>query len=457
MLWFGNTLSDLLINPNQLRAYGLLVKDDPFNANEFGIDADEDFTQFDTKGTIVYVNSHVPTDWETTLLPIIILTTDTWDPKTVNLISGRSSHEEAEMRIVRSLTSGMNRCTVSAVRQEQSVSRQVRFGQFEQQLMKILSTFDERTFCKRLIGKVNIASTYREDVDGWTENRSVSSIDSNDRHSHIGPEELARKCNVGIQTAKDNLDITTQHGVCTAVQPMTRQLRVHHLHLNRPLLRGTWLADTLISKVKSIKGNKCTNIFMQGKFTKVVPMTERSESGQLLVNFTDNVGIPEDLVADGAGEFTCRETEFAKEACRMRIRLHTSEQGRKNQNQAVERTIGFLAKCCRAHMHKKKVPKRLWDFGLVYESEMLLRMVCGRDLRTGYEEVTGDTPYISEWIDFEMYDLVYWIDRPKNTDTSDDVRRFGRWICISHHVGSDMFYWLITDSGKLVYKLWCSM
>ena len=60
ILWFGNTLADLLINPNQLRAYGLLVKYDPFNANEFGIDANEDFIQFDTKGTIVYFNYRVP-------------------------------------------------------------------------------------------------------------------------------------------------------------------------------------------------------------------------------------------------------------------------------------------------------------------------------------------------------------------------------------------------------------
>ena len=63
MLSFGNTLAGSLINPNQLRAYGILVKDDPFNANEFGIDADEDFIQFYTKGTIVYFKSRVQTDW----------------------------------------------------------------------------------------------------------------------------------------------------------------------------------------------------------------------------------------------------------------------------------------------------------------------------------------------------------------------------------------------------------
>ena len=184
------------------------------------------------------------------------------------------------MRIVRYLTSGMNRRTISAVRQEKSLSRQVRFGQVEQQLMKISSTLNERTFCKRLIGKVNIASTYREDVDGWTENRRVSRIDSNDRHSHTGPQELARKWNFSIHTAKDTLDVTTQHSIRTSVQPMTIRLRVDHLHLHRPLLRGTWFADTLMSKFKSIKGNKCANIFTQGKFTKVVPMTARSESGQ---------------------------------------------------------------------------------------------------------------------------------------------------------------------------------
>ena len=84
----SNTLADSLINTNHLREYGLLVEDNPFNANEFVIDADEDFIQFDTKGKIVYFKPRVPTDWETTNLPVILLTADTWYPKTVNLSSG---------------------------------------------------------------------------------------------------------------------------------------------------------------------------------------------------------------------------------------------------------------------------------------------------------------------------------------------------------------------------------
>ena len=47
-------------------------------------------------------------------------------------------------------------------------------------------------------------------------------------------------------------------------------------------------------------------------------------------------------------------------------------------------------------MTKKRVPKRLWDFGLVYESKLLSRMARGTDHQTGYEEGTGQTPDISE-------------------------------------------------------------
>jgi hypothetical protein len=90
--------------------------------------------------------------------------------------------------------------------------------------------------------------------------------------------------------------------------------------------------------------------------------------------------------------------------------LHTTEQGQKNQNHAAERKIGFLAKRWKLPMTKKKVPKRLWDFGLIYESELLSRMTRGTDCQTGCEKVTGQTPDISKWMDFEFYDLVWWLD-----------------------------------------------
>ena len=73
-------------------------------------------------------------------------------------------------------------------------------------------------------------------------------------------------------------------------------------------------------------------------------MTSRKDAGKSLIEFTDDIGIPERLVMDSAMEFTRPHTEFVKEAWHMRIMLHTSEQGRKNQNHAAEQEIGFLSK-----------------------------------------------------------------------------------------------------------------
>ena len=54
-------------------------------------------------------------------------------------------------------------------------------------------------------------------------------------------------------------------------------------------------------------------------------MKARYDGGQSLVDFTDDVGIPERLVMDDAGEFTCKVKQVVKEACHMRIQLHTIE------------------------------------------------------------------------------------------------------------------------------------
>jgi hypothetical protein len=79
-------------------------------------------------------------------------------------------------------------------------------------------------------------------------------------------------------------------------------------------LKGTWYLDTLIAKVKLLLGNKCANVFTNGKYTKVVPMTSLKEAAESLIDFTDDVGIPETLVMDSVTEFTGKHTDFIKQA-----------------------------------------------------------------------------------------------------------------------------------------------
>ena len=55
---------------------------------------------------------------------------------------------------------------------------------------------------------------------------------------------------------------------------------------------------------------------------------------------------------------------------------------------------------------------------------------------TPLEALTGDTIDISEWIEFEFYDLVvYWDNRDGEAGQS-----IGRWLGPSHHIGSALCY-----------------
>ena len=108
MLWFGNQLPNSLINPNQLRAYGLIVNDDPFDhSRHFGIDSEHVFIPFDTTGTVVHFDTRVPTEWEKTHLPVILLTGEDWNPLEEVLRPSLSTREDFEMRIIKSLTTPM--------------------------------------------------------------------------------------------------------------------------------------------------------------------------------------------------------------------------------------------------------------------------------------------------------------------------------------------------------------
>jgi hypothetical protein len=167
MLWFGTRMPNSLLNPNQMRAYGLGVYDDPFDTSRtFGIDSDEAFIPFDTTGTVVHFESRVPTEWEKTHLPIILLTNEDWNPSQEMLGNGDQSREFKEMRTIQSLTSGMTRRQINTIREEEA--RGVRLEDnwvqsarpdLELQHGMIPCTLNPRDFTKRLLSAVNIATT----------------------------------------------------------------------------------------------------------------------------------------------------------------------------------------------------------------------------------------------------------------------------------------------------------
>ena len=152
-LWFESSLDHSLINSNQLRANYLKVKDNPFEPDA-GIsgntnDDDDIFILFDTTGTIVSFESRVPTEFEMSNLPVIVLTADQWDPGNVTLSKVSRTIEENEMRTICSLTSGLSKKEMEAMSSTDGFYRNAEL----------------QYFCDCMIASVNVACATRDDVD----------------------------------------------------------------------------------------------------------------------------------------------------------------------------------------------------------------------------------------------------------------------------------------------------
>ena len=127
-----------------------------------------------------------------------------------------------------------------------------------------------------------------------------------------------------------------------------------------------------------------------------------------------------------------------------------AEPERKNQIAPVDTEMRELQKRTRSKMIRKNVPSRMWDYALVHTAEVMQFIPRSRLRgRTGYEEVTGRTPDISEYLDFDFWDLVWYWDTAHPNIYQDD-RKLGRWAGVSHRVGSDMCYWIALAKGHII-------
>jgi hypothetical protein len=84
-------------------------------------------------------------------------------------------------------------------------------------------------------------------------------------------------------------------------------------------------------------------------------------------------------------------------------------------------------------MQSSQIPSRLWDYGLVYIVKIQLLLPCGLDQRPGIERVTENVVNISEWLNFDVL-----------TGYGTGTKRKG----ISHGVGCDMTYWILTSESS---------
>ena len=102
-------------------------------------------------------------------------------------------------------------------------------------------------------------------------------------------------------------------------------------------------------------------------FAKVYPIDSKSKVGDALKRFYQEFGVTEKLNFYGSKEQVYNGTTFMKEVCRQCIDYHIRELDLHNHN-TVD---GFIRELRRKWYHtmvKTRVPRKLWDYGVIWLS-----------------------------------------------------------------------------------------
>ena len=83
--------------------------------------------------------------------------------------------------------------------------------------------------------------------------------------------------------------------------------------------------DTLFAKYKSIVGNTCAQIFIDGGFVQIIPMRSKSEAGTTLYRINWDVGVANKIFMDNTPEQNGYNTEMKRVARPKRMEVRTTE------------------------------------------------------------------------------------------------------------------------------------
>ena len=452
-LWFGEELDVSLLNPYQLRAHGVHVWDNPCDTRHPLSLYDPQLSlriPMEMVGTFCSFSTRVPTQEELDSLPRVSLTSDaTWDPSQATFqLQETEEEEEVDQEAVR-----------SSVVATYKKARQVAASMFSEsdRLLRVVSSTLSEAFYDEALGVCTTATLDRSLRSGFKATRGVKAVKkssdpssvkyrakdfSETRHSTYSKEDLMKHFRLNEKAAEKTLKSTTRRGTRCAKNPIARRYKSP---LNPSKYRrcgGTWYTDTFFPEEKSLSGSKCCQIFYNRHYYFIYPMESKSADNieEAVLEFARSIGLPDWLVSDGAPEIAGKRTGVQRFLRRNNVKWRATERDKQSLNKAEE-GIRILKSRTKRLMVHRDVPKRLWDFAYKYETEILNRVWQPKLQQTPEEEVFGETPNISEYLDFGFYDWVwYW-------NVSDKTARVGRWLGVSKNKGEHLSYWILPISG----------
>lgn len=314
-----------LVNPNQLRHYGIEVNDNPYGLEPMHLKTeDEGFVvPFLSEGTVIYLDTWSPTqaDLENPDIPHVVLSSPhPWDPHSVKFPqTSRSVQEAMEMRASAvQATVGEDPIGAYVPDPEIKPTDQVVYN-MNGLAARMMATVRVRESDQRTVADLNTGPSGLEDL------QEARPFVSKKRHTDVSPRDLSERWGISLAQAAMTLKATTQRFVRSAVMPIARRCRADRMFHVRQL-RGPMATDTCHPKIVSISGNKYCQIFANKEFfAAAYPVHKKGDCGDTLKEFIQDFGAPDMMIVDGAKEQTKSGTEFVKLLRKCNVELRTIE------------------------------------------------------------------------------------------------------------------------------------
>jgi hypothetical protein len=442
-LYYGRKLDHSLINPNQIRHNGIHFWDNPFDKeHDLCIDNDNGLhIPLNYQGTKLIFKTRAPTNRELhECIHIDMTSAHFWEPHGIKL---GATHT---MNIIQ-----MNRF-INKISSDYYISHPYSHTTIHTYDYKCDDTdtiLHSMEPCLIQMKELMLQQLGSYDILHEEQIPARRTHINNERHNKLSADTIAELWGIGPKKAKATLRATTQHGIRSAILPLSRRYKADRMY-NMKRLQGRFATDTFFSDIKSMHNDTCAQIYSHKTgFAVCYPMKSATGDsiGFSLQDFVHDFGVPEHLTFDGAQAQVGQYTRFMQNIRKYNIRHHVSSPRRPNENPA-EAQIREVKKRWYRIMRKKNVPKRLWDYGIIWICETGNITVSSSRYangRTPLEIMTGETPDITEYLDFGFYDFVEY-----RTNAGLGENSLGRWLGVSHKVGQLMSYWILTYSGHII-------
>jgi hypothetical protein len=190
--------------------------------------------------------------------------------------------------------------------------------------------------------------------------------------------------------------------------------------------------DTMFSTSKSLRGNKCAQVFTNGAgYDLFYPMRKKFEAGESLNSMIRSIDVPKDLVSNGAVEETggC----FGQTVKENKIKQRLSEPNSPWQKWA-ESSIRETKSGIKCSTFRARFPRWLWDY--CGEWVPSVRQLAAHNIpplsgRVPSEIVGRFTPDISEYTQFNWYEYFVWFYDP-TVQFHADAHKLALWIGVTH-------------------------